>query len=195
MRAMFSNGRYANVTATLALVIALSGTSYAALTVTSKNVRNGTIRGIDVASNTIMSKNVRNRTIRGADVANNTITSGKVRNGSLLARDFKAGELPAGATGPQGPPGANAATNVVVREAFTGAIPAGESAAVSVPCAANERAQSGGVYSSATVFTVLVSAPTTTPGPGATPTGWRVEARNVAGAPNALFAYAICAGP
>lgn len=87
-----------------ALAISLGGTSYAAVTITGKNVRNSSLTG--------------------ADIKNNTVTSGDVRNGSLLARDFKAGELPAGsrgatgatgATGPaglagaQGPPGPTAA--------------------------------------------------------------------------------------
>lgn len=193
MRAMFSNGRYANVTATLALLIALSGTSYAALTVTSKNIRNGTIRGIDVASNTVTSKNIRNRTIRGVDLANNTITSGKVRNGSLLARDFKAGELPAGATGPQGPPGANATTNVVIRDAFTLGVPAGAEAGVNVPCAAGEKAFSGGLYGPG--FTISVSEPTNAPATGSPPTGWRVVATNTSSVANPLHAWAICAGP
>ena len=62
--------------------------------------------------------------LTGADIKNNTVTSGDVRNRSLLARDFKAGELPAGSrgatgatgapgapglTGPQGAPGPSAA--------------------------------------------------------------------------------------
>ncbi|MDP8909132.1 MAG: hypothetical protein M3N47_08460 [Chloroflexota bacterium] len=192
MRAMFSNGRYANVTATLALVIALSGTSYAAITVTSKDIRNGTIRGIDVASDTITSKNVRNRTIGGADVANNTITSGKIRNGSLLARDFKRGELPAGATGPQGPRGGNGATNVVIRDAFTLGVPAGQEAGVNVPCGAGEKALSGGIYGPG--FAVSMSEPQA-PATGTPPVGWRVVATNTSSAANPLHAWAICAAP
>jgi hypothetical protein len=35
----------------------------------------------------------------------NSVGTKQVRNGSLLAKDFKAGQLPAGATGPQGPKG------------------------------------------------------------------------------------------
>jgi hypothetical protein len=63
---------YANVTATLALFIALGGSSYAAVKITGK------------------------------DVANESLTSKDVKNRSLLKRDFKAGQLPAGAPGPQG---------------------------------------------------------------------------------------------
>jgi hypothetical protein len=58
-----------------ALFVALGGTSYAALTISGKNVKN------------------------------NSLTSADVKNKSLLAKDFKQGQLPAGARGPQGPAG------------------------------------------------------------------------------------------
>ncbi|HYO96375.1 MAG TPA: hypothetical protein VER33_17780, partial [Polyangiaceae bacterium] len=76
---------YANVMATTAVFIALGGTSYAALTITGKNVKNGSLSGADI----------RNSSITGSDVA----------NGSLVTRDFKPGVLPAGPQGPPGPPG------------------------------------------------------------------------------------------
>ena len=76
---------YANVVASLALFVALGGTSYAALTITSKNVKKGTLKS--------------------ADLKNNSVKSVDVANGSLLAKDFRAGQL-AGGPGPQGPQGA-----------------------------------------------------------------------------------------
>jgi hypothetical protein len=79
---MFKQGRYANVTATLALVVALSGSAYAATTITGKQVRNGSLTGADIKKESIAS----------AQVAN------------LRANDFRAGELPAG---PAGRPGAS----------------------------------------------------------------------------------------
>jgi hypothetical protein len=86
---------YANVVATLALFIALGGTSYAALTITGKNVKNGSLTGADV----------KNGSLTGADVKNNSLTGGDIRNGSLRSADFKAGELPAGRPGDPGPQG------------------------------------------------------------------------------------------
>ena len=70
----------------VALVVALGGTSYAAITVTGRNVANGTLRSVDVKNNTLRSIDVRNRSLRGVD--------------------FRLGELPAGARGPAGAPGA-----------------------------------------------------------------------------------------
>ena len=73
---------YANVMATAAVFIALGGSSYAALTITGQNVRNGSLTGADLKDNSV----------GGVDIA----------NGSLLAKDFRAGQLPAGLPGPQG---------------------------------------------------------------------------------------------
>jgi hypothetical protein len=44
---------YANVTATLALVLALGGTTYAATRITSQQIANGTIRGVDVRKDSL----------------------------------------------------------------------------------------------------------------------------------------------
>ena len=103
---------YANVVATLALFVALSGTSYAALKITSRDVRDGSLRGRDIRAGSLKSK--------------------QVKDGSLLARDFKAGQLPAGAagsTGPAGPagpagaPGSDAANVVLAHVAGPAQIP------------------------------------------------------------------------
>ena len=86
MAGIFGNGRYANVTATLALVVALGGSAYAANTVRSRDIKNGEVKRVDLA--------------------NNAVTSGKVKNGALLSRDFKAGQIPAGQNGATGATGA-----------------------------------------------------------------------------------------
>lgn len=76
---------FANVVSVIALFVALGGSSYAAIMVTGKNVRNSSLTG----------KDVRNSSLTGVDV----------KNGSLLTADFGPGQLPAGAQGPQGPKG------------------------------------------------------------------------------------------
>jgi hypothetical protein len=102
---------YANVVATLALFVALGGTSYAALKVTSRDVRDGSLRGRDIRAGSLKSK--------------------QVKDGSLLARDFKAGQLPAGAAGAAGPvgpagpagaPGSDAANVVLAHVATTATV-------------------------------------------------------------------------
>jgi hypothetical protein len=90
---------FANVTSMLALVVALGGTSYAAITVTGRNVKDSSLTGRDV----------KNRSLTGTDVKDSSLTSRDVKNSSLLAADFKAGQLPAGATGAAGARGLDGA--------------------------------------------------------------------------------------
>ncbi len=87
---MRSRITYANLVSTLALFVALGGTSYAALTITGREVKNGSLTGKDVKNNSLASADIRG------------IRSGDVTDGSLLARDFKGGQLPAGQTGEKG---------------------------------------------------------------------------------------------
>jgi hypothetical protein len=87
MNGIFGSGRYANVTATMALVVALGGSAYAANTIRSSDIKNGQVKRVDLA--------------------NNAVTSGKIRNGTLLSKDFKSGQIPAGPRGATGPTGAN----------------------------------------------------------------------------------------
>ncbi|CAM3912635.1 hypothetical protein [Nocardioides zeicaulis] len=79
----------------MALVVASTGTSYAA----------GLIGSDDIRNNSIQSQDVKDRTLQGKDVKNGTIGARQVKDGSLRARDFKAGQLPAGQQGPAGPAG------------------------------------------------------------------------------------------
>lgn len=116
MRRIFDNGRYANVTATLALVLAMGGTSYAAMT---------------LPHNSVGSTQIRPRAVKGSDIARNAVTSDQVRNGSLRAQDFAFGQLPVGVpgpTGPQGPRGAAAAYARIVAAGgiYQGTPPQGE---------------------------------------------------------------------
>jgi hypothetical protein len=72
-----SHVTYANVIATLALFIAIGGGAYAATRLPKNSVGRKQIKA-------------------------NAINASKVADRSLLSRDFKAGQLPAGARGPQG---------------------------------------------------------------------------------------------
>jgi Collagen triple helix repeat (20 copies) len=81
---------YANVMASVALFVALGGTSYAAATLAKNSVKTGQIR---------------NGAVKTVDLGKNAVTGGKVKDGSLLANDFGPGQLPAGEKGPQGPQG------------------------------------------------------------------------------------------
>jgi hypothetical protein len=82
---------YANIVASLALFVALGGTSYAALT---------------LDKNSVKSENIGREQVKAQDIARNAVSATKVKDGSLLAQDFKAGQLPGGPAGPKGEKGA-----------------------------------------------------------------------------------------
>lgn len=75
-----ARGSYANVTASVALLVALGGTSYAAA---------------ELAKNSVGAKQLQA----------NAVSSKKVKDGSLLSQDFAAGQLVAGPQGPAGSAG------------------------------------------------------------------------------------------
>lgn len=93
---------FANVVSVIALFVALGGSSYAALKVTSRNVPKDALTGADIKN--LTGRDVRNDSLTGADVKN--LGSGDVANGKLLAEDFAPGQVPKGETGQTGPPGA-----------------------------------------------------------------------------------------
>ena len=92
---------YANVMATIAVFIALGGSSYAALRITGANVPKNALTGADIKN--LTGKDVRNNALTGLDVK--ALTSADIANGRLQAEDFAPGQLPRGERGPQGDPG------------------------------------------------------------------------------------------
>src|SRR5215218_3928641 len=78
------NLSYANVMATIALFAALSGGAYAA---------------VKLPKNSVGARQIKK----------SAVSSAKVKDRSLLAKDFKAGQLPKGGTGPKGDAGADGA--------------------------------------------------------------------------------------
>jgi len=90
MKRLFRGSRYANVTATLALVVAMGGTSYAA---------------VALPKNSVGSTQLRNGAVTAAKIKGSAVTSAAVKDGSLTSGDFKRGQLPAGLRGDTGAPG------------------------------------------------------------------------------------------
>jgi hypothetical protein len=85
-----ATGPAALVVALLALLVAVSGTSYAA---------------VKLSRNAVTTSTIKDQAVTSAKVKDGSLTTTDVRDGSLLARDFRAGQLPAGRTGARGPQG------------------------------------------------------------------------------------------
>ena len=77
----------AMVIAMIALTVALGGTSYAAIVLPAHSVG---------------AKQLKSSAVTSVKIKKNAVTSAKVKDGSLLKTDFKAGQIPAGATGATG---------------------------------------------------------------------------------------------
>jgi len=85
----------ATVISCIALFVALGGTTYAAATIGSSQIKNNSIKSTDIKNNNIRSKDIRTGNVRSSDV----------KNGTLRARDFNAADLPKGPQGPKGDKG------------------------------------------------------------------------------------------
>ncbi len=93
---------YANVLSTVAVFLALGGTSYAAVSITGRDVQNSSLTGHDVEDASLTGRDIRNSSLTGLQVKHSSLGTTDIANGALLSKDFKAGELPAGAQGPSG---------------------------------------------------------------------------------------------
>jgi hypothetical protein len=89
------------IVACIALLVALGGTSVAAVSQLARN----SVGTAQIQDNAVTARKIRNLNVTNAKIANNAVNSVKVANRSLLRVDFAPGQLPAGPTGPQGPAG------------------------------------------------------------------------------------------
>ena len=80
----------AMLVALLSLFVALGGTSWAALKIGSKQIRNDSIKSVDIRNGQVTSADIKNGTIRGIDVAANALTGAKIDERTL-------GEVPTAA--------------------------------------------------------------------------------------------------
>lgn len=101
MRRVRRHANYANVVATLALFIALGGSSYAALSLPRNSVggaqiRKGAVRGSELHSGAVTSRSIRDRSIGLRDISPFTRESLRGQPGT---------RGPDGPAGPQGPSG------------------------------------------------------------------------------------------
>jgi hypothetical protein len=191
---------YTNVTATIALFVALGGTSYAAATISGRDIRNGTMTGADLRNGSVTGRDIDNSTLAGGDFRDASMTSSDVDDESLRAADVKAGAAAAGPPGVRGPAGSAQTT---VRRTNEIALTLGATEAAVASCAAGEVAVGGGAGHDAatTDFVSILSdeplaADGSPPSDGGPATKWRATGNNAVfgGLPLAhMRVYVLCA--
>jgi hypothetical protein len=95
---------FANIAAAMALVVASSGTAYAAATITGADVVDGSLAGADLKNGTVKSIDIGNRTILAADLADGAVLSSSIEDGTIGVSDLSVAAQGA-LEGPQGDPG------------------------------------------------------------------------------------------
>ena len=97
--------------ATVAVFVALGGSSYSALTVTGRNVPKDALTGADIKD--LTGRDVTNNSLTGQDIKG--LAGADIADGTLRLNDFAAGQVPKdGPQGPQGPRGPAGAPAAVV---------------------------------------------------------------------------------
>jgi hypothetical protein len=107
----------AHVIAMIALFVALSGSSYAAVTIRASQIRNNSIPGSKIKSGSIPATKLRNNSIAGNKLKNNSVGSAKLRTDALTPtsgggnlinpsnQDTTSNPSSGSLRGPQGPAG------------------------------------------------------------------------------------------
>jgi collagen triple helix repeat protein len=183
--------RHTTAVAYLALFAALGGSAYAAVTVTGKQIKDGTITG----------KDVKNRSLGTGKLSASAL-------GSLAGERGPAGpQGPAGpkgdpgkqgpsgatgATGEQGPQGAAGVTNIEYRVSAGKSVPKDGTVGDQVNCTSGKAVLGGGAaqFPSGAPARIVSSAPG---GANGNSTGWSVQVHNEGGAAFTAFAWAVCA--
>lgn len=189
----------AMVVACLALLVALGGTSVAAVQALAPN----SVGTAQLRANAVTAAKIKNRNVTGAKLAFNAVTGATVRNRSLSAADFIASSLPvgpqgpAGAAGPAGPAGTIGP--ISVRQASV-TVPGGvaqnsayDTETVTVNCNPNEKAISAGTgWSDDALDRELWTQRLTPLLTGTNVTGFRATGGNDSGNTSTFTLFVLC---
>jgi len=96
------------IVALLALFVALSGSSYAAVKISARDIKRGAVGTRAIANDSIRSADIHNATVSGADVADNSLTNADIDNTNLSAQTAESANTATRATTATS---ANTATN------------------------------------------------------------------------------------
>lgn len=89
MRRILPRPTYANVMATIAVVMSMAGTSYAAVILTGANIKDGTLTSADVKDGSLRGSDVANGSLNGSKIADGSVSSSDIADGTLTGTDIK----------------------------------------------------------------------------------------------------------
>ena len=155
------------IAAAAVALVSFTGTAVASGLVTGRQVKDGSLRSVDLRTN---------RAVSGADVRDGTLSASKLSS------------LPQGPQGPQGPPGPTGVDGLdnFDYEISSATVPASSDVPITVPCATGTVI--GGGASSVGVIRMVESRPL----PDGS--GWSVVVRNQSGTGLDAFGWAVCVG-
>ena len=188
--------RHTTVVAYLALFAALGGSAYAATTITGKNIKDGTITGMDVKNRSLGTEKLSAAALGTlAGERNPTGAQGPKGNPGPTGPPGNPGPTgphgtpgPAGPQGPAGPAGPSGISGWEYRVSDGVVVPPAVGRDAQANCTDGKKALGGGASSTGQVTFVVNSAPTDDG------TGWVVHSRNTDNQfQSTLYAWVICA--
>jgi hypothetical protein len=176
----------AMVVAGIALLVALGGTSIAAV---AQLVPRNSVGAAQLRANAVSNAKIRNQAVTDAKIRGNTITSSRIRNGTLERADFRPGQLSddgPGTPGAPGQPGISGLQRVDVSSSSSSA----NSKSVVVNCPSGKRIVGGGARVLGTNRVSIVES-----FPDSSGDRWNARAAEVVGTATnwQLQAYGLCA--
>ena len=82
----------------VALVVAMGGTSYAAIQINSQDIKNNTIQSKDIMDKGVKGRDLAKDSMNRGKIKKNAVTSAKIDDGTIKAKDIKPGVLSMGDT-------------------------------------------------------------------------------------------------
>jgi hypothetical protein len=180
--------RHTTAVAYLALFAALGGSAYAAVTVTGKQIKDGTVTGKDVKNRSLGATKLSAGAL--GSLAGERGPAGPQGDPGLKGDKGDKGSI--GETGPLGPQGPSGINQLEYRTSSGTSVPKDGTVGVQVNCTSGKSVLGGGAanFPSAGESRIVSSAPG---GANGDSTGWSVQVHNEGGAAFTTFAWAVCA--
>jgi hypothetical protein len=188
------------IVATIALIAAVAGTTYAQTTINGADIKNKSIAGQKLKNQSVGTAQLRNLGVQSADIQSGAITVSKLRSGSVTAAKLARGAVGTAAIANNSVTRADlqAAARVpttVLRTSVIAGATNGTIQQTAASCNSGETliAGGGGIVSAPVAgASVLISRPEANPGQ-AVPVRWLVVMSNNSGGTIQFQAYAVCA--